>query len=221
MFSISHAQFPEDLDEVTSIFREYVASPSVSLDFQGYEREFAALPGQYAAPDGRILLARQGSRVVGCAALRRASPGRRASVRVEAGVRAPFGKRHGGGARFGRVHDRRGARRRLRNHVSGRLAGVSCGSAAIPVPGVCIVRSGELQPGSRHAVPGPGPTVGARDMRRDWRVAIRCLRHPPGANDLPVTVGREGLGFHHWRVSAETPLFWQNGVHTKRGCCGY
>ncbi|MFN3988526.1 MAG: GNAT family N-acetyltransferase [Rhodocyclaceae bacterium] len=71
MLSISHAQFPEDLAEVTSIFREYVASPSVSLDFQGYEREFAALPGQYAAPDGRILLARQGSGVVGCAALRR------------------------------------------------------------------------------------------------------------------------------------------------------
>jgi GNAT superfamily N-acetyltransferase len=68
---ILRARFPADVHEVISIFREYVASPTVSLDFQDYESEFADLPGKYAEPGGRVLLARQQSAVVGCAALRR------------------------------------------------------------------------------------------------------------------------------------------------------
>lgn len=71
MPSISQARFPIDQAEVVSIFREYVRSPTVSLDFQDYEAEFAALPGKYAAPEGRLLLAREGHTVLGCAALRR------------------------------------------------------------------------------------------------------------------------------------------------------
>lgn len=69
--TILRARFPADVHEVISIFREYVASPTVSLDFQDYESEFADLPGKYAEPDGRVLLAWQQSAVVGCAALRR------------------------------------------------------------------------------------------------------------------------------------------------------
>jgi hypothetical protein len=49
MTDIRPARFPDDLDAVVRIFREYVASPSVSLDFQDFESEFAALPGKYAA----------------------------------------------------------------------------------------------------------------------------------------------------------------------------
>ncbi len=64
------ARFPGDLGEVVSIFREYVASPTVDLGFQDYESEFAALPGKYAEPAGRILLAWLHGAVVGCAALR-------------------------------------------------------------------------------------------------------------------------------------------------------
>lgn len=71
MLTIRQAIFPADRDAVTSIFREYVTSPSVSLDFQGYEAEFASLPGNYAPPEGRLLLACEGSAVLGCAALRR------------------------------------------------------------------------------------------------------------------------------------------------------
>lgn len=71
MIEITHAEFPDDLEHVVAIFREYVASPSVSLDFQDYEAEFAGLPGKYAAPDGRLLLAWKEGAVVGCAALRR------------------------------------------------------------------------------------------------------------------------------------------------------
>lgn len=71
MIEIKSANFPEDLERVIAIFREYVASPTVSLDFQEYEAEFAALPGKYAAPDGRLLLAWSGDAVVGCGALRK------------------------------------------------------------------------------------------------------------------------------------------------------
>lgn len=68
---IRAASFPEDSEAVLAIFREYVASPSVSLDYQGHAAEFASLPGKYAAPDGGLLLAWQAGAVVGCAAWRR------------------------------------------------------------------------------------------------------------------------------------------------------
>jgi len=71
MTDIKPAKFPDDLEHVIAILREYVASPSVDLGFQDYEAEFAALPGKYAAPDGRLLLAWKRQAVVGCAALRR------------------------------------------------------------------------------------------------------------------------------------------------------
>lgn len=71
MPSIRNAEFPADLDAVVAIFREYVRSPTVDLGFQDFEREFASLPGKYAAPDGRLLLADEQGAVVGCGALRR------------------------------------------------------------------------------------------------------------------------------------------------------
>src|SRR5688500_10494961 len=71
MAEIRPAEFPTDRAAVLAIFTEYVKSPSVSLDFQGYEDEFAALPGKYAPPEGRLLLAAEGKRVLGCAALRK------------------------------------------------------------------------------------------------------------------------------------------------------
>lgn len=71
MLIIEQAFFPKDHDDVLAIFREYVKSPTASLDFQEYEAEFAVLPGPYAPPQGRLLLAREGHAVYGCAALRR------------------------------------------------------------------------------------------------------------------------------------------------------
>ncbi|MFS4552951.1 GNAT family N-acetyltransferase [Comamonas resistens] len=71
MLIIRQALFPTEREDVISIFREYVSSPTVSLGFQEYEAEFAGLPGKYAAPEGRLLLAYEGGTVLGCAALRR------------------------------------------------------------------------------------------------------------------------------------------------------
>lgn len=44
-------------------------------DLQGFERELAALPGCYAQPDGRLLLAVDGAENAGCVALRPLSNG--------------------------------------------------------------------------------------------------------------------------------------------------
>lgn len=71
MLIIRQALFPTERDDVVAIFREYVSSPTVSLSFQEYEAEFVGLPGKYAAPEGHLLLAREGDSVLGCAALRR------------------------------------------------------------------------------------------------------------------------------------------------------
>ncbi len=70
MAEIRPAQFPADGAAVLDIFTEYVISPSVSLDFQGNEAEFANLPGKYAQPAGAILLAWLGGSLVGCVAMR-------------------------------------------------------------------------------------------------------------------------------------------------------
>src|SRR4051812_16735437 len=58
-----------------SLMREDAASLDFSLCFQGFEEEMAALPGRYAPPRGRLLLAKDGSEPVGCVALREIAPG--------------------------------------------------------------------------------------------------------------------------------------------------
>jgi ribosomal protein S18 acetylase RimI-like enzyme len=70
MLEIRPVRFPEDHAAVLEIFTEYVNSPSVSLDFQGNEKEFGGLPGKYAPPAGAILLGCLDGEVVGCVAMR-------------------------------------------------------------------------------------------------------------------------------------------------------
>ena len=63
-----------DLDEIRALFREYSCLVTEALNFQGFDRELAALPGDYASPWGALLLARDGEAVAGCVALRRLDP---------------------------------------------------------------------------------------------------------------------------------------------------
>jgi putative acetyltransferase len=53
-----------------AILREYAQSLAVDLCFQNFEAELAALPGEYAAPAGQLLLAYVGDALAGCGGLR-------------------------------------------------------------------------------------------------------------------------------------------------------
>lgn len=71
---VSEAGEP-DLEEVRTLFGEYAASLGFSLDFQDFERELAALPGEYAPPQGALLVASVDGRACGCVGVRRFEPG--------------------------------------------------------------------------------------------------------------------------------------------------
>ena len=70
MMSIRAARFPEDLAVVREMFREYASGLGVDLSFQDFETELAGLPGKYAPPRGKILLAVADGQVIGCVAMR-------------------------------------------------------------------------------------------------------------------------------------------------------
>ena len=59
-----------DLEIARTLFREYAGTLGFALDFQDFEEELAALPGEYAEPEGTIVLARVEGAVAGCVALR-------------------------------------------------------------------------------------------------------------------------------------------------------
>ena len=61
---------PEEIAQTRLIFREYADQLGVDLCFQKFEGELAALPGEYAAPQGILLLAKVDGAISGCCALR-------------------------------------------------------------------------------------------------------------------------------------------------------
>ncbi len=59
-----------DLEAIHQLFLEYAKSLGFSLCFQGFDKELAGLPGDYAPPRGCLLLAKEGERVAGCVGVR-------------------------------------------------------------------------------------------------------------------------------------------------------
>ena len=87
MIAIRPADFPEDLPTVRELFGEYAEGLGIDLTFQDFQTEMVNLPGKYAPPKGRVLLAWNADCPVGCVALRPIDDSRcemkRLYVRVE------------------------------------------------------------------------------------------------------------------------------------------
>ena len=72
---IIQAHTAAHLPVVRELFVEYAKAIAVDLCFQSFDRELAELPGLYAPPDGRLLLAFAEAEAAGCAALRNIGEG--------------------------------------------------------------------------------------------------------------------------------------------------
>lgn len=68
--TIRDADSAEDIGLARALFEEYAAWLQVDLCFQGFAQELATLPGAYARPRGRLLLAGAPGDAFGCIALR-------------------------------------------------------------------------------------------------------------------------------------------------------
>lgn len=71
MLTILQAETAEQMATARELMMEYAARLGVDLCFQGFEEELRALPGKYAPPQGRLLLALWTGRCAGMIALRR------------------------------------------------------------------------------------------------------------------------------------------------------
>jgi ribosomal protein S18 acetylase RimI-like enzyme len=72
MPNITQAASPEDVSAVRALMLEYQDLLGIDLCFQGFDAEVRGLPGSYAPPKGRLLLARHVGSPAGCVALHEA-----------------------------------------------------------------------------------------------------------------------------------------------------
>src|SRR5947208_1872470 len=72
---LEQAETPEQIALSRTLFQEYGASLGFSLCFQNFDKELAGLPGDYAPPDGRLLLAECEGQPAGCIALHKLEDG--------------------------------------------------------------------------------------------------------------------------------------------------
>ncbi len=68
--TLRRAETPADIALARGLFVEYARWLAVDLCFQGFDDELATLPGAYAPPRGRLLLAGVRPAAFGCIALR-------------------------------------------------------------------------------------------------------------------------------------------------------
>ena len=58
------------LDDIRELFLEYARSLDFDLCFQNFDEELRELPGEYAPPEGRLILCRVQEAAAGCIALK-------------------------------------------------------------------------------------------------------------------------------------------------------
>jgi putative acetyltransferase len=70
MVEITDAYDSVSIEAVRVLFEEYQQGLGIDLSFQGFATELETLPGEYAPPRGRLLLARDSDAIAGCIAMR-------------------------------------------------------------------------------------------------------------------------------------------------------
>ena len=75
MIELIQAETDGHIEAARLLFREYETALDLDLCFQGFEEELLGLPGKYAAPHGRLLLAYHDRKLAGCVALRKLEDG--------------------------------------------------------------------------------------------------------------------------------------------------
>lgn len=71
VIELRQAASAADIEVLRGLFREYQRWVDEPCCFASFEQELAGLPGDYAPPAGRLLLASEAGAPAGCAALRR------------------------------------------------------------------------------------------------------------------------------------------------------
>ena len=69
VLKIVTAESSQQIETIRQLFSEYAKSLNFDLCFQDFDKELEALPGKYAAPDGRLLLALYDQKIAGCVGL--------------------------------------------------------------------------------------------------------------------------------------------------------
>ena len=73
--AFAQAESRIQIAQARELFLEYEKSLGFSLCFQSFDKELAGLPGDYAPPEGRLLLATYEGQLAGCVALHKLEPG--------------------------------------------------------------------------------------------------------------------------------------------------
>ena len=68
---LTRAETEEQVEQARALFREYSDATGVDLCFQNFGQELASLPGDYAPPAGRLIIAYDREEAAGCVALRK------------------------------------------------------------------------------------------------------------------------------------------------------
>ncbi|MEM7120695.1 MAG: GNAT family N-acetyltransferase [Pseudomonadota bacterium] len=88
--TLRQAAGPDDMTATRELFMSYAKSLGFKTCFQGFDKEIESLPGEYAPPKGRLLLAERDGDILGVIALRSMGEGGACEIKrlyVEPGAR--------------------------------------------------------------------------------------------------------------------------------------
>jgi putative acetyltransferase len=75
ILTFAQVESAAQIAQARELFLEYAQSLGFSLCFQNFDKELAELPGDYAPPEGRLLLAEYDGELAACVALHKLEPG--------------------------------------------------------------------------------------------------------------------------------------------------